>query len=65
MNCGACHKNRFELKNCFFLKYKSKLTCTVHFLRKGEYMTEETIQEMSFEIIGYAGNAFSYFYEDG
>ena len=26
-------------------------------------MTEETIQEMSFEIIGYAGNAFSYFYE--
>ena len=26
-------------------------------------MTEETIQEMSSEIIGYAGNAFSYFYE--
>ena len=26
-------------------------------------MTEETIQEMSFEIIGYVGNAFSYFYE--
>ena len=26
-------------------------------------MTEETIQEMSFEIIGYAGNSFSYFYE--
>ena len=26
-------------------------------------MTEETIQEISFEIIGYAGNAFSYFYE--
>lgn len=26
-------------------------------------MTEEKIQGMSFEIIGYAGNAFSYFYE--
>ncbi len=26
-------------------------------------MTEERIQEISFEIISYAGNAFSYFYE--
>ena len=26
-------------------------------------MNEERVQAISFEIIGYAGNAFSYFYE--